>query len=373
MPLAAYTLSPFGPLPGGRPVGNGESKDSSERVELTVDTDGIASRVVAVPVDEARYYSLAAAKGGLLWLRYPLSGVLGEGGADLDEAHRRPALERFDLRKREASVLTSELGWFTVSGDGSRLVIGDHGDVRVVPSDRKADNGSSDDVINVDLTRARVLADPAALWRHAYAEFGRLLRRDFWTPTMSDIDWDGTLEEYRFLLDRVRTSAEFGDLLWEVAGELGTSHAYVMPSGTFSARSVLRGQPAAQLGADVVRAPDGRWVVERVLPGESSDPRARSPFAAPGVAVREGDEILAVDGRPLDPVHGPWPALAGTHGKPVELTIKPADPSLVPRPPAPAEDDKDEDDRDEDEAKPEAKDGADSQQDEANADASLAS
>jgi tricorn protease len=61
------------------------------------------------------------------------------------------------------------------------------------------------------------------------------------------------------------------------------------------------------------------------------------------VAVREGDEILAVDGRPLDPVHGPWPALAGTHGKPVELTIRPADPSLVPRPPAePEEDDADE-------------------------------
>ena len=58
VPLAAHTLSPFGPLPGGRPVGNGDnSKDSSERVRLTVDTDGISSRVVAVPVDEARYYS----------------------------------------------------------------------------------------------------------------------------------------------------------------------------------------------------------------------------------------------------------------------------------------------------------------------------
>jgi tricorn protease len=348
VPLAAHTLSPFGPLPGGRPVGNGDnSKDSSERVQLTVDTDGISSRVVAVPVDEARYYSLAAAKGGLLWLRYPLSGVLGEGLADPDDAHQRPALERFDLRKRESSVLANEVSWFAVSGDGARLVIGDRGDVRVVPSDRKADNGSSDEVVNVDLTRARFQADPAALWRHAYAEFGRLLRRDFWTPTMSGVDWDGTLDEYRVLLDRVRTSAEFGDLLWEVAGELGTSHAYVMPSGTFSAKSALRGQSAAVLGADVARAPDGRWLVERVLPGESSDPRARSPFAAPGVAVREGDEILAVDGRPLDPVHGPWPALAGTHGKPVELTIKPADPSLVPRPPAEPEEDADEDSADE--------------------------
>jgi tricorn protease len=344
VPLAAHTLSPFGPLPGGRPVTAAEnSKDSSERVPLTVDTDAISSRVVGVPVDEARYYSLAAAKGGLLWLRYPLSGVLGEGIADPDEAHPKPTLERFDLRKREASALGGEVSWFAVSGDGARLVTWDHGDVRVVPSDRKADNGPSDDVVNVDLTRARFQAEPAALWRHAYAEFGRLLRRDFWTPTMSEVDWDGVLDEYRFLLDRVRTSAEFGDLLWEVAGELGTSHAYVMPSGTFSARSALRGRPAAQLGADVARAPDGRWIVQRVLPGESSDPRARSPFAAPGVAVREGDEILAVDGRPLDPVHGPWPALAGTHGKPVELTIRPADPSLVPRPPATPEEDPDSD------------------------------
>jgi tricorn protease len=359
VPLAAHTLSPFGPLPGGRPVGSGDNaKDSPERVRLTVDADGISSRVVAVPVDESRYYSLAAAKGGLLWLRYPLSGVLGEGIADPEDAHRKPVLERFDLRKREASVLASEVGWFTVSGDGARLVIWDHGDVRVVPSDRKADNGSSDDVISVDLTRARFQADPPALWRHAYAEFGRLLRRDFWTPTMSDIDWDGVLEEYRFLLDRVRTSAEFGDMLWEVAGELGTSHAYVMPSGTFSARSALRGQPAAVLGADVARAPDGRWIVERVLPGESSDPRARSPFAAPGVAVRDGDEILAVDGRPLDPVHGPWPALAGTHGKPVELTIKPADPSLVPRPPADPDEDGDEESADAKDAAGDAKDAA---------------
>ncbi len=91
VPLAAHTLSPFGPLPGGRPVGGGDgAKDSPERVRLTVDTDAIASRVVAVPVDESRYYYLAAAKGGLLWLRYPLAGVLGEGLADPGDAGRGP-------------------------------------------------------------------------------------------------------------------------------------------------------------------------------------------------------------------------------------------------------------------------------------------
>jgi tricorn protease len=342
VPLAAHTLSPFGPQPGGRAAAAAD-KDSSERKPLIVDTDAISSRVIAVPVDESRYYYLAAARGGLLWLRYPLSGVLGEGGADLDDARRpRPVLERFDLRKREVSVLASDVSSFAVSGDGTRLVIVDGKDVRVVPADRKADNGASGDVVDVDLSRARFLASPPALWAHAYAEFGRLLRRDFWTSDMSGVDWDETLASYRFLLDRVRTSAEFADLLWEVAGELGTSHAYVYPAGTFSVRSAQRGQPAALPGADVTRAPDGRWLVERVLPGESSDPRARSPFAAPGVAVREGDEILAVDGRPLDPVYGLGPALAGTHGKPVELTIRAADPSLVPRPPAVGDDEDDE-------------------------------
>ncbi len=64
--------------------------------------------------------------------------------------------------------------------------------------------------------------------------------------------------------------------------------------------------------------------MDRVLPGESSDPRARSPLAAPGAGVHAGDELVAVDGQPVDPVRGPWPLLAGTAGLPVELTVQPA-------------------------------------------------
>jgi tricorn protease len=322
VPLTAKTLSPFGPRPGGRPVSPPE-KDDSEQAPLSVDTGGIQSRVVAVPVDEGRYSGLSAVKGGLVWLRGKLSGVLGEGVADLDEDRPRPALERFDLRKRESTVLASEVNGFEVTGDGSRLVIHDGSEVRVVPADRKADNGSSDDAITVDLTRARYLADPAALWAHALDEAGRIMRRDFWAAGMSDVDWDAVLDSYRPLLAKLRSSSEFADLLAEVVAELGTSHAYVAGSGQFRAQA-SRGAAVGLLGADVVRRGDGRWVVERVLPGESSDPMARSPLAAPGVAVQPGDEITEVDGRPVDPVHGPWPLLAATAGKPVELTIRPA-------------------------------------------------
>ncbi len=333
VPLAADTPSPFGPLPGGRPLGlesagdsgdsddsgnPGDSGDSGAPACATVDADGLPGRVVPVPVAEARYFGLRAVKDGLAWRRATVGGVLGEGGADPDDDRPRPALERFDLRKREVTVLADELDWFAVSGDGTRLVVRDGDDLRVMPSSRKHGDGAGD-AVTVDLSRARFQADPAALWRHAYAEAGRIMRRDFWVPDMSGVDWDGVLDAYRPLLDRIRGEDDFADLLWEVFGELGTSHAYVDPAAGPAPKTV----PVGQLGADLYRDGAGKWIVDRVLPGESSDPRARSPLAAPGVAVRPGDELVAVDGLPVDPVRGPWPLLAGTAGQPVELTIQP--------------------------------------------------
>ena len=324
VPLAAGTPSPFGPVPDGRPLGAENGDDPAAEPAVAVDPDGLAERVAAIPVEEARYRYLRPVKGGLVWLRAPVTGVLGEGGADPDDDWPRPALQRFDLRKREVKELAGALSWFRVSGDGTRLVVRDHDELRVLPSARKHDDAG--ETVSVDVSRARFAADPAALWRHAYGEAGRFLRRDYWTPGMSGVDWDGVLGEYRPLVDRIRSAADFADLLWEVVGELGTSHAYV----TAAASDVRDYVPVGQLGADISRDVAGRWVVDRVLPGESSDPRARSPLAAPGVVVRPGDELVAVDGQPVDPGRGPWPLLAGAAGKPVELTIGPvsADPEV---------------------------------------------
>ena len=321
VPLAAQTPSPFGPLPEGRPLG-AESREENggdgEPAAVTVDADGLAERVVPVPVIEARYSGLRAVKGGLAWCRAQVTGVLGEGGADLDDDLPRPALERFDLRKREVTEIAGEIDWFDVSGDGTRLVVHDGDELRVMPSSGKRDDTA--ETVTVQKSRARFQADPAALWRHAYAEAGRIMRRDFWVPDMSGVDWDGVLAEYRPLLDRIRGTADFADLLWEVLGETGTSHSYVKPAGGTAPKH----PPVGQLGADLSLDAAGRWIVDRVLPGESSDPRARSPLAAPGAAVHPGDELVAVDGQPVDPVRGPWPLLAGTAGQPVELTVRPA-------------------------------------------------
>ncbi len=125
-------------------------------------------------------------------------------------------------------------------------------------------------------------------------------------------------DRYRPLLDRIASADDLHDVLWELQGEMGSSHTGVLPPGS-------GGDPAlAQclLGADLERAEDGTWRIARILPGESSVIGARSPLAAPGVAAAPGDLIVAVDGRPVDPDLGPNALLAGKADKPVELTLR---------------------------------------------------
>ena len=125
LPLDATTPSPFEPELGGRPIGapgderaaapaasdesasaGGPAADAAvggDRPRVPpapVETTGMADRIAALPVPEARYSRLRSVKDGLAWLREPVTGNLGLGGARPDDAPR-PTLERFDLARRE--------------------------------------------------------------------------------------------------------------------------------------------------------------------------------------------------------------------------------------------------------------------------------
>ncbi|MCD9872422.1 S41 family peptidase [Streptomyces guryensis] len=321
--LAATTPSPFGPQRHGRPFDapdKDETPDSEGTPATRVDLEGLAERIVPFPVEAARYSHLRAAKDGVLWLRHPVQGVLGVSRATPDDPDPKTELERYDLAQQRLEHLAADADHFRVSGDGKRVLLWTDGRLKVVPSDRRAaGDDDSDTNITVDLTRIRQTVDPSAEWRQMYEETGRIMRDHFWRPDMSGVDWTGVLDRYRPVLDRVATHDDLVDLLWEVHGELGTSHAYVTPRGGYG-----NGPRQGLLGADISRHEDGSWRIDRILPTETSDPDARSPLAAPGVAVRAGDAIVAVGGQPVDPVTGPGPLLVGTAGKPVELTISPS-------------------------------------------------
>ncbi|NGN68788.1 peptidase S41 [Streptomyces sp. A7024] len=319
VPLSSATLSPFALTPEGRPAAGGlESFGAADGEGIVhVEEEGIEARVTPFPVAASKYSSLKPVEGGgLVWLRWPISGALGETFANPNDTSGSPTLEHFDLAKAKHIQLTSLVTSFVVSGDGSRLVVNDGGNLRVIPANKGAE---PDTTTYIDLRRIMHDADPVAEWRQAYDEAGRIIRAYFWEPGMCGIDWDAVLDQYRPLLDRVAAPDDFADLLREVLGELGTSHAYVTAARRNEGPPHYQ-RPMGHLGVNFARTTCGRWAVGRILPGESSDSRARSPLA--GTGIPDGAILTHVDGREVDPVTGPAPLLAAAGSTSVELTFE---------------------------------------------------
>ncbi|MDX2563847.1 S41 family peptidase [Streptomyces sp. TX20-6-3] len=324
VPLSSATPSPFALLPDGRPAAGGldPADDDTEATTdgtVTVEIEGLPDRVTPFPVAASKYSALhPVSGGGLVWLRWPISGALGETFANPTDTSGKPTLEHFSITKARKSELAKDLDWFAVSGDGTRLVIADEGDLRAVPA---TESGDGDSTVYLDLRRILHEVEPGAEWRQAFDEAGRIVRAYFWEPDMGGVDWTAVLDQYRPLVERVASPDEFADLLREVLGELGTSHAYVTPARRNEGPPHYQ-RPMGLLGANLVPREAG-WTVRRILPGESSDSKARSPLA--GTGIREGAVLTHVDGRPVDPVAGPFPLLSGTGGTTVELTFTPAE------------------------------------------------
>ncbi|HEX4790270.1 MAG TPA: PDZ domain-containing protein [Actinospica sp.] len=319
--LAADTPSPFAPELDGRPAkparpdqgaDKGES-DAASVPAVRLDLEDLAERVVPFPVGAGNLRDLGAADGALFWLEVPRNGELGEARQRGDEPPA-PRLIRFDLGRRKAAGAADAVESYRLSGDGTRLAYRTGDGLTVRASDAKDD----EDAIKVDLDRIRVTVQPVSEWRQMYAETWRLMRQNYWRADMGGVDWAAIGERYRPLVDRIGSVDEMHDLLWELQAELGTSHGYVIapPADRDAAKS------QGMLGVDLARDEDGGWRIARVLTSETSVAEGRSPLKAPGVAARPGDAVIAVDGKPVDPVRGPNALLVGKAEQPVELTLR---------------------------------------------------
>ncbi len=205
---------------------------------------------------------------------------------------------------------------YRLSGDGEKVVVLHDKQIRVSPANAKADEESGQ-LVKVDLSRIRVQLDPLSVWGQAFDEAWRLQRDFFWTEDMAGQDWDSVHARYRPIVDRLGSHDDLVDLLWELHGELGTSHAYVRPVAVTENGSNGQGR----LGADLAFTGEG-WEITRILAGESSDPLATSPLTRPGADAKAGDVLLAIDGVELTEARTPAMQLVGAAGRAVELTLR---------------------------------------------------
>jgi tricorn protease len=314
------------PSPGSKRAKGDQKKVEEKSAEaagsapLRIDLEGITERVLPVPVPEGRYSQVVGIKGKILLTSWPIQGSLGRdsfsGGAG-----PRGMLEAYDLTEQRHDVLTGGISAFEVSRDGQTLAYRSGRRLRVVKAGEKPPD--SDDGANrrsgwLDLDRVRVSVDPGSEWMQMFKEAWRLQRDHFWAEDMSGVDWWLVLDRYLPLVGKVATRLEFSDLMWEMQGELGTSHAYELGGDYRPAPAYLIAHLAADLAYDEEAS---TWRFTHIVAGDSWDPEAGSPLRAPGVRLSAGDRLLAVNGRPVDATTTPAALLVNQAGLAVELAV----------------------------------------------------
>ncbi len=312
IPLGFDVPSPFSIAhrPPRAPGGSPEAKQNGGPPTVDIDLEGIADRVVAFPVPAGIYASLAVGAGRVLFTSRPPAGPSPEPV--------KLQLQAWDLANDKLENVADGVSRVAVSADGKAMAIVASRKLRVVPigwkDDKNGKEGFSRETGFVDLDRMALEVNPTDEWRQMFGEAWRLQRDYFWTEDMSGVDWQEVRERYRVLVDRVASRAEFSDLLWEMQGELGTSHAYELGGEYRPEPNWTQGM----LGADLAWS-RGAWRVARIPRGDSWD--APSPLSAPGVDIRPGDRIVRVDGKEPSREATPESLLVHRASKPVEMTV----------------------------------------------------
>lgn len=294
---------------------------TAAKKETRIDLEGISQRVLALPVPEGLYRNLEALQGKVLYDRWPIRSPLSSG-VDAP-SHHLGSLFCYDFDKQKEEMFVPALQQFKVGLDRKTLLYRQRNRVRVVKAEAKppGDNGEGYTRASgfIDLSRLRVSVLPQAEWQQMYREAWRLQRDNFWNPTMSGVDWQDIYQRYLPVLKRVATRTEFSDLMWEVQGELGTSHAYEY--GGDHPRAAPGYGRVGFLGADL-ELKDGQWIIQRILQGDCWQPDQASPLSAPGLNLQAGDKLLQIQQQPLGPEVTPSELLTNLTHTDVDLVVQ---------------------------------------------------
>ena len=280
------------------------AKDAAPAV--TVDFEGINQRILALPIPARSYAGLSTGKTGIIFLiesqPVALPGVQGA------------TLHRFELDKRKVEKVLDGISYFDVSFNGEKMMYrqGERWFIVAAAQPVRPNEGA----IRVDAMEMRV--DPRAEWRQMYREMFRIERDFLYDPGAHGLNLKATEKKYEPYLDAVAHRADLNYLFDEILGQLTLGHTYVGGGDTAQARAV----PGGLLGADF-KIENARYRFARVFDGENWNPTLRAPLTAPGVNVKAGDYLLAVNGRDLRATDNVYAFLESTANKTVVLRVGP--------------------------------------------------
>jgi len=310
--------SPF--IPSSKEEDSKPKKGKKEEgtKDIKIDLKGIEERILEFPVAEGDYVSIKGIPGKALYISRSLQSAFEK---DDNGTSSRGNLECYDFVMKKEETLVNKVGSFVLSGDHQWLCYYGAKKLRVIKAGEKPQDTDTSYRKGgwIDLSRIKISVNPFQEWTQIFDEVWRLQKDFFWTEDMSRVDWKGIYTRYRPLLERIATRGELTDLIAEMHGELGTSHAYVF-GGDFRQPASY---PLGNLGADFIYNKTHKaYEIFNITQGDRWAPALTSPLNSPGLDVQEGDLLLAVNGQKLDETTFPEKLLVNQARNIISLLVK---------------------------------------------------
>jgi tricorn protease len=286
-----------------------DEKKAEEVKPIQVDLDGIANRISRVPVPPGIYFDLKARKEKIFFLSVPMEETqMGRPGPG------QPAgvLHLYDTKKREDKVVLAGINGYDLDKDGGKLLYraqNTFGIIDAAPGKKVGDG-------RLNTNEMQVESDPKQEWKEILTEAWRIERDFYWDPEMGGANWPAIGKRYEALLPWVAHRSDLNYLLGEMIAELNTSHTYV-GGGDVPARARVN---VGMLGADF-EADGGFFRIKKIYQGENWADDTRSPLTEPGLKVKEGNYLIAVNGNQIHTDREPWAWFQGLADRLVTLKI----------------------------------------------------
>ncbi len=278
-----------------------DDEDAEDEIKVDIDLANMERRMVIIEeIKPGNYRSLASVKGKLIYHKGPNTG---------SEIEKAP-LMYYDLEKRETKTIVGDADGFELAAGGEKILIGHNNNYAIVEvgADQKMDK-------TIKTDQLKMMLDPKAEWKQIFTDAWRFERDFFYDKNMHGVNWNGMRIQYGNLLNDAVTRWDVNFVLGELIGELNASHTYRGGGDQERAKNENMGY----LGVDW-ELTNGFYRIKKIIRGAQWDTEVRSPLDMPGVEVKVGNYILAVNGIPLDPTKEPFAAFEGLGGETVELT-----------------------------------------------------
>lgn len=278
--------------------------------KVKIDFENIDQRIMALPMEARNYSGLSAGKSGTVFF-------LEAGSIPSDDV--TSSLWRFDLSSRKAEKLLEGVTDFSISSDGSSVLYskaGQRGRWVVASASMPPAPASAGAETTLRLGNMEVFVNPRAEWRQEYNEIWRIERDFFYDPGLHGVNLRRAREKYEQYLPNLGSRSDFSYLLADMLGELTVGHIAVRtPTDPASGNGKV-----GLLGADYTIEHD-RYKLSCIYKGENWNPELRAPLTQPGVNVREGEYLLAVNGSELRGTDEIFEVFQGLAGKSVTLRV----------------------------------------------------